>query len=81
MCVHAPWIINSQATPDTNCTHRGAELDGSTAGIAFKSTMCDGWSSVGVSQDSGNGMESVGSIAAHELGHIFNMDHDSTNNR
>lgn len=55
---------------------RGIDLDGPTAGIAFKSTMCDDKSSVSLIQDSGFEVESVGSLAAHELGHIFNMDHD-----
>ena len=39
--------------------------------------MCDDRSSVGLSQDNGGGVDFVGSTAAHELGHIFNMQHDS----
>ncbi len=57
-------------------TCSGVDLDGPTAGLAFKSTMCDDQSSVGLVQDKSNDVESVGSIAAHELGHILNMDHD-----
>ena len=37
--------------------------------------MC-GISSVGVSQDRRSGVDAVGSTAAHELGHILNMQHD-----
>ena len=38
--------------------------------------MCSRLSSVGLSQDRRSGVDSVGSTAAHELGHIFNMAHD-----
>lgn len=50
---------------------------GSTVGLGFVGTMCRGLSSVGVTQDGGRTLQSVGSTAAHELGHIFNMNHDS----
>ena len=51
---------------------RAIDLAGSTVGIAFTSTMCS-TSSVSISQDTGAGTFST---AAHELGHIMNMDHD-----
>ena len=38
--------------------------------------MCNEFTSVGLSQDRRSGVDAVGSTAAHELGHIFNMDHD-----
>ena len=58
-------------------THtRGVDLEGNTVGRAFIGTMCRGQVSVGVSQDGGRPLDSVGSTAAHELGHIFSMEHD-----
>ena len=57
--------------------YRGVDLMGNTVGKAFVGTMCRGASSVGLSQDGGSGpVASVGSVAAHELGHIFSMQHD-----
>ena len=58
--------------------HSGVDIDGDTAGIAFLRTMCSDSNSVGVTQDGGGSLSSVASIAAHELGHIFNMNHDGT---
>lgn len=55
---------------------RGVDLLGSTVGIAFVGTMCRGRTSVGLSQDGGRRLQGVGSTVAHELGHIFNMNHD-----
>ena len=52
-------------------------MDGSTVGLAFVNTMCQGSTSVGLTQDAGDPLEFVGSTAAHELGHIFSMGHDS----
>ena len=45
-------------------------------GIAFVGTMCQGFSSIGLTQDGLRGLAAVGSTAAHELGHIFSMEHD-----
>lgn len=39
-------------------------------------TMCSPTSSVGLTQDGGRSLASTASTAAHELGHIFNMNHD-----
>jgi predicted Zn-dependent protease len=47
-------------------------------GIAFVGTMCSTTSSVGVTQDGGRSLSSVATTAAHELGHVFNMNHDGT---
>ena len=58
-------------------SHRGIDLDRSTVGIAFTRTMCSDSNSVGVTQDGGASLDVVGSTAAHQLGHIFNMEHDS----
>lgn len=55
---------------------RGRDLDGNNIGIAYIGTMCNRGSSIGLTQDGGRGIDSVGSTAAHELGHIFNMNHD-----
>ena len=54
----------------------GIDLDGSTVGIAFIGTMCSTTGSVGVTQDGGRSLSSTASTAAHELGHVFNMNHD-----
>ena len=45
-------------------------------GLAFIGTMCNSRLSVGLSLDELRSLEKVGSTAAHELGHIFNMQHD-----
>ena len=57
--------------------NRGIDLAGSTIGIAYVGTMCSQSSSVGVTQDWSHSVDAVGSTAAHELGHNFNMDHDN----
>ena len=54
----------------------GVEIEGDTAGVAYLTTMCSDTDSVGFTQDGGRSLSSVASIAAHELGHIFNMNHD-----
>ena len=43
-------------------------------GLAFAGAMC-GSQSVGLTQDGGRSLTSVVSTAAHELGHIFDMNH------
>ena len=58
--------------------HSGIDLDRNTVGIAFTRAMCSDSNSVGVTQDGGASLDVVGSTAAHGLGHIFNMDHDSS---
>ena len=55
------------------------DLIGQTVGLAFLGTMCDCDVSIGLTQDGARGsVESVGATAAHELGHILNMGHDSS---
>ena len=44
-------------------------------GIAFISAIC-GRSGVGLTQDTRRSVDSVGGIMAHELGHLFGMNHD-----
>ena len=53
----------------------GVDLDGNTVGIANVGAMC-GRFSRGVTQDRGRSVANTGAIAAHEMGHIFNMRHD-----
>ncbi len=56
---------------------RGVNLKGSTIGIAFLGTMCTP-NSIGVTQDGGGfPLAFVITIAAHEIGHNFNMRHDN----
>lgn len=58
--------------------HSGIDLDNDTVGIAFTGVMCDSLRSVGVTQDGGRAVSSVSSTAAHELGHLFSMEHDNS---
>jgi hypothetical protein len=57
---------------------RGADLNGNTVGRAFVGTMCSESTSVGLSQDGRGSVDAVASTAAHELGHIFSMEHDES---
>ena len=57
------------------CVHSGIDLDGSTVGLAPVGAMCSRISG-GLTQDTGASTAIVSSIAAHEMGHIFNMNHD-----
>ena len=57
--------------------HSGIDLDGGTLGVALLGTMCLGRFSSGLAQDTGSSVAYLASIAAHELGHILNMDHDN----
>ena len=54
----------------------GIDLDGATIGFAPVGTMCLGSRAGGLTQDTGASTASVASTAAHEVGHIFNMNHD-----
>ena len=56
----------------------GQDLNGNTVGIAFIDTVCDDRASVGIVQDGGRNLASVGVTAAHELGHLLNMRHDDS---
>ena len=58
---------------------RVIDLDGDTVGVAFVETMCFVHGSVGLTQDGGVSLSEAVALAAHELGHIFNMDHDKGN--
>eukprot|EP00731_Ephydatia_muelleri_P013616 Em0007g926a len=55
----------------------GISIDQPTVGIAYVSQMCSAYSSVGVIEDIGGAVTSVGAILAHELGHLFSMQHDT----
>ena len=58
--------------------YSGIEFNGTTIGIAFTATMCVYLqSSVGIVQDGGEQIDKLISTTAHELGHIFAMDHDT----
>ena len=69
LCAHLAFKLHSNV-------HSGVDIEGDTAGVAFLGEMCSDTHSVGFTQDGGDSLSSVSSIAAHELGHIFNMDHD-----
>ncbi|XP_066207957.1 disintegrin and metalloproteinase domain-containing protein 28 isoform X2 [Saccopteryx leptura] len=53
------------------------ELSGTTVGLAFMSTMCSPYHSVGIVQDHSDNMLRVAGTMAHEMGHNFGMFHDS----
>ena len=50
-------------------------MNGLTLGIAPLGAMCSKISG-GITSDDGSSVASIASIATHELGHIFNMNHD-----
>ena len=56
--------------------YRSIDFNGRILGVAPLGTMCRGRSAAGLTQDTGQSVAYVGSIAAHELRHIFNMEHD-----
>ena len=58
------------------CPDRGVNLRGNVVGLAFVGTMCSSRNSVGLTQDRQAPASRVAITASHELGHIFNMDHD-----
>ena len=39
--------------------------------------MCSAYASVGVIEDIGGAVTSVGAILAHEMGHLLSMQHDT----
>lgn len=55
---------------------RGIDINGNTVGLAFIGTMCNRLAAIGFTQDGGRSLADTISTAAHELGHIFNMNHD-----
>ena len=55
--------------------YSGVDLDGGTVGRAFIGAIC-GSHGVGLIQDTRRSVHYVGAIMAHEIGHLFNMDHD-----
>lgn len=69
-------VVNAFSLSPLSSLCSGIDLDSTTIGIAFLGTMCNDQLSFGLTQDGGSSLNSVESIAAHELGHIFNMRHD-----
>ncbi|XP_032144441.1 LOW QUALITY PROTEIN: disintegrin and metalloproteinase domain-containing protein 28 [Sapajus apella] len=53
------------------------ELSGTTVGLAFMSTMCSPYHSVGIVQDHSDNLLRVAGTMAHEMGHNFGMFHDN----
>ncbi|XP_033285656.1 disintegrin and metalloproteinase domain-containing protein 28 [Orcinus orca] len=54
-----------------------SEFSGTTVGLAFMSTMCSPYHSVGIVQDHSHNMLSTAGTMAHEMGHNFGMFHDT----
>ncbi|XP_057576626.1 disintegrin and metalloproteinase domain-containing protein 28 [Hippopotamus amphibius kiboko] len=52
-------------------------FSGTTVGLAFMSTMCTPYHSVGIIQDHSRNVLSVAGTMAHEMGHNFGMFHDT----
>ena len=55
---------------------RGKDLHGSVACRTYVGTMCSDEDAVGLVQDTGRSVQSVGATAATNMGHMFNMHHD-----
>ena len=55
---------------------RGNNFQGASVGIAFRNSMCGSYS-VCLVKDFHFSTRASGSIFAHEIGHILNMEHDS----
>ncbi|XP_043837227.1 disintegrin and metalloproteinase domain-containing protein 28 [Dromiciops gliroides] len=55
----------------------GTDLTGPIVGLAFMSTMCSPYHSVGIVQDHSYDLLRVAGTMAHEMGHNFGMYHDS----
>nr|XP_020856848.1 disintegrin and metalloproteinase domain-containing protein 28 isoform X3 [Phascolarctos cinereus] len=55
----------------------GIDLTGHTVGLAFMSTMCSPYHSVGIVQDHSYELLRVAGTMAHEMGHNFGMYHDT----
>ena len=54
----------------------GRDLFGSTIGIAYIGGICNE-TGVGIVQDDSNSLDDVAVTMAHELGHLFSMEHDN----
>jgi hypothetical protein len=55
--------------------YTGRDFEGTTVGIAWRGALCDNYFSAGLSQGS-NRLTTDSLIAAHEIGHNFNAEHD-----
>ncbi|XP_074141524.1 LOW QUALITY PROTEIN: disintegrin and metalloproteinase domain-containing protein 28 [Sminthopsis crassicaudata] len=55
----------------------GIDLSGPIVGLAFMSTMCSPYHSVGIVQDHSYDLLRVAGTMAHEMGHNFGMFHDT----
>ncbi|XP_043358928.1 zinc metalloproteinase-disintegrin-like NaMP isoform X4 [Dermochelys coriacea] len=54
------------------------DFDGPTVGLAFVGTMCSSTHSTGIVQDHNTNPISIGATMAHEMGHNFGMNHDTS---
>ncbi|KAL8173907.1 UNVERIFIED_CONTAM: hypothetical protein K2H54_034028 [Gekko kuhli] len=56
----------------------GIDFEGPTVGLAYVGTMCSAAHSSGVVQDHNTNPIAIGATMAHEMGHNFGMNHDSS---
>ncbi|XP_019849967.1 PREDICTED: disintegrin and metalloproteinase domain-containing protein 28-like [Amphimedon queenslandica] len=73
---HTSTTAFRSITHDSAQLITGIDLDNNAVGIAYVGTMCNFDSSVGLTQDTRGSVASVATIAAHEMGHTFGMNHD-----
>jgi hypothetical protein len=73
----------SPGLKSTGLTHlfTGRDLDGTTVGIAYLSSLCDAKLGVGLTEVNTRGSWIESLIAAHEIGHNFGAVHDGEANK
>uniref|UniRef100_A0A6J0SQD1 Zinc metalloproteinase-disintegrin-like NaMP n=1 Tax=Pogona vitticeps TaxID=103695 RepID=A0A6J0SQD1_9SAUR len=56
----------------------GIDFSGPTVGLAYVGTMCNPAHSLGIVQDHNTNPIAIGATMAHEMGHNFGMNHDTS---
>ncbi|XP_048368168.1 zinc metalloproteinase-disintegrin-like ohanin [Sphaerodactylus townsendi] len=77
----ADWrrsVLLKQKRNDNAQLLTGIDLEGPTVGLAFVGTMCSDVHSAGIVQDHNTNPIPIGATMAHEMGHNFGMNHDTT---
>ncbi|EPY73794.1 hypothetical protein CB1_002524001 [Camelus ferus] len=79
-CYYQGHLVNENVSDASISTCRGLRatgFSGTTVGLAFMSTMCSPYHSVGIIQDHSDNVLRVAGTMAHEMGHNFGMFHNS----